>query len=60
MRDLEIITANLKGTCVTQSNQVHGLFRLIRPQRSSTPCSAGEAVADALRGMAKELELKTK
>ena len=57
MRDLEIITANLKGTCVTRSNQVHGLFRLSRPHKGTeNACRPGDAVAEALREMGEQLK----
>ena len=57
MRDLEIVTRHLQGTCVTRSNQVHGLFRLTRPRpEEQAACTPGEAVAQAFRAMADQLE----
>jgi hypothetical protein len=28
MSELEVVTPNLRGSCVTVHNQIHGLFRL--------------------------------
>jgi hypothetical protein len=30
MTELEVVTPNLRGSCVTVQNQIHGLFKLTR------------------------------
>ncbi len=47
MREVEVVTPNLQGTCVTVQNQVHGLFRLSRtkPAKPAEAASAYDAVA---------------
>jgi hypothetical protein len=47
MSEVEVVTQNLQGSCITLQNQVHGLFRLTRPRRAkpSEGASAYEAVA---------------
>jgi hypothetical protein len=51
MRNLEIVTEHLQGTCVTRSHQVHGLFRLTRSSSEKDTCRPGDAVAQALRAI---------
>jgi hypothetical protein len=35
MTELEVVTPNLRGSCVTIHNQTHGLFKVMRPQASA-------------------------
>jgi len=56
--ELEIVTPNLRGSCVTEGRQIHGLFRVMRRTTAAqeTYSAPTAALADAVADYGQRLE----